>query len=417
MVSPDKQRNGAPRTRNVSRRTRITRRIAHRKTTLKQRIFYQLNSTEPMKPLLRTLLALTLIMLRPITGYAETTRADLIGLPGSVPFTDARLREWQPWVTEFGAKAFSEWERGLYEGTLGRHDQARQWLIKAAVKGNTPEKDALCLAYKLARGTERENPNDLFGEKKKADAAVEQLKVWYADAAEKQGRKRKLSPEEKAAFAGIDTLPDGDEGEQIAHRRLVACRNLTYAPKPDALFKAMLTAGRTLPPYALNYLGARAEEAGRLDEAGRFYGKAAGGGLAVAKTNRVRLRERQANPADDRTWGDVLAGYRQLAEAGDGVAIILLADKLERHAPADGPFDEIIRLYQAGIDTDRPGQNDDANSAFILLGLHARERLTEHFRAGRLTLADEAARKRYLSVEFLLTEAFGKPPGDNQAKP
>lgn len=350
-----------------------------------------------------------------MNANAEASRADLIGLPGNVPFTYARLREWQPWVNEFGAKAFSEWERGLYEGALGRHEQARQWLLKAAVKGNTPEKDALCLAYKLARGTAGENPDDLFGEKKKADAAVEQLKEWYADAVEKQGLKRKLSPEEKAAFAGIDSLPDGDEGDQIAHRRLILCRNLTHAPKPDALFQAMLSAGRTLPPYALNYLGARAEEAGRLDEAGRFYGRAAEGGLAVAKTNQVRLRERQTTPGNPRSLDDIQAAYRQRAEAGDGTAMILLADLLERRNPA-GPYEDSIQLYQAGIDTDQPGSTDgNENTAFVLLALHAQERLTAHYQTGRFKLTDDGERKKYLSMGFLLTEAFGQRPGEDQS--
>ena len=33
-----------------------------------------------------------------MNANAEANRADLIGLPGNVPFTNARIQEWQPWV-------------------------------------------------------------------------------------------------------------------------------------------------------------------------------------------------------------------------------------------------------------------------------------------------------------------------------
>ena len=268
-----------------------------------------------MKSVIRYLLVLAACVLTLPGAHAETTRADLIKQPSAVPFTEARVREWQPLVAEFGAKVFSEWEHGLYEGAIGNHDQARQWLLKAAAKGNTPEKQALCLAYKLARGTAEGNRDDLYVEMQKSEAAKQQVIDWYRSASAKLAKKKKLTPEEKAAFAGIESLPDDDEeSNKVSHQRLVLCRNLTGSPSPDKLFQTALASGRKLPAYALNYLGAKAEGDNRMDEATRFYAQAAAAGFAPARTNQIRLQERIAAPAPgDRAWEPLLIGYRQQA--------------------------------------------------------------------------------------------------------
>lgn len=364
----------------------------------------------------KRVLHLPLFALAMLAGFtsaqAETIRADLLKLPGAVPFTDSRIKEWQPLVAEFGGRVFSEWERGLYEGAVGNHEQARKWLLKAADKGAAPEEQTLCLAYKLARGTAKENPNDLFGEKKKSDVAVDQVQTWYESAVAKQPKKQKLTPEEKAAFAGIDSLPDGETGNKLAHQRIVICRNLTNAPSPDKLFRAALEANRPLPPYALNYLGAGAEEAGRLEEASKWYAKAAEAGFPIARTNQVRLLERMATLAPgDRAWEKLLIGYRQRAEADDGSAMILLADIMECGISGPINLDIAILLYKAGLDAGWSGGTaEEINSgmAYVFLCLHAQERLTEHYQTGRFKLASDDERKKYLSMQFLLKEAIGK---------
>lgn len=346
------------------------------------------------------------------TAQAETTRADLLKMPGALPFTAARIKEWQPLVAKFGDKVFSDWERGLYEGAVGKPEQSRQWLLKAAAKGTAPDNQALCLAYKLARGSVKENPDDLFGEKKKADAAMAQVQTWYESAVAKQENKRGLTPEEKAAFTGVDSLPDGDEGEKLARRRIVICRNLTDAPSPNQLFRAALNAKQALPPYALNYLGAAAEEANRFDEAANWYAKASEAGFPIARSNQIRLRERMTSPAPgDRAWESLLVGYRQQAEAGDGSATILLADSMERGISGPTNQDVAILLYKAGLDAARPSSEaNDFNDgmAYVFLALYAQERLTEHYQAGRFTLDSDDERKKYLSMQFLLKDAFGQ---------
>lgn len=346
------------------------------------------------------------------TAQAETTRADLLKMPGSLPFTAARIKEWQPLVAKFGDTVFSDWERGLYEGAIGKPEHARKWLLKAADKGTAPENQALCLAYKLARGSVKENPDDLFGEKKKADTAMAQVQAWYESAAAKQEEKRSLTPEEKAAFTGVDSLPDGDEGEKLARRRIVICRNLTDAPSPEQLFRAALTARQALPPYALNHLGAAAELAKRFDEAATWYAKASEAGFPIARTNQIRLRERMISPAaGDRAWESLLVGYRQQAEAGDGSATILLADIMERGISGPTNQDVAILLYKAGLDVARPSSEaNDFNDgmAYVFLGLYAQERLTEHYQAGRFTLGSDDERKKYLSMQFLLKDAIGQ---------
>lgn len=348
------------------------------------------------------LVAATLLLSLP-PAIAETSRADLLQFISGTPINPARAREWQPLVNEFGGKAFSEWERGLYEGALGHHDLARQWLLKAAIKGNTPEKDALCLAYKLARGTFEVDSNDPLGEKKKSDAAEQQLMAWYQRAATKQAKKQKLLPEEKAAFIAIEALPDGDEGDKIAYKRLVTCRNLTDTPNPEKLFRAALAAGKTLPGYAINFLGIQAEGSGNLAEAARMYAKATEAGFAPARTNQIRLQERITNPAPgDKAWEPILIGYRQQAEHGDGSAMIYQADLMERGSSGPTNTDIAILLYKRGIDA---GQTNNAFSdgmGYVFLAMYAQERLTEHYKAGRLKLDSKQEREKYLSMVFNL---------------
>lgn len=356
---------------------------------------------------------MSLFLLASASAQSDTGRTDLIKLADSVVMTDARISQWQATVDQFGPDVMSEWERGLYDGAIGNHARARQWLLQAAVKGNTPPNDALCLAYKLAHGTQRENRDDLFGEKKKSDLAVAQVQTWYQDAVAKLSSKQPLSAEETAAFAGVEGLPDGEEGSKLAHQRIVICRNLSNAPSLDKLLRAAHAAGKPLPPYALNYLGAGSEEAQRFDDAAAWYARAAQAGLLIAGTNQIRLRERVAAPgANDPLWTDLLAGYHAQAKLGDGNAMLLLADAIERGLGGPADIDTAIRLYQAGIDADLPGNADDReinqSMAYVFHGMHAQERLTEHYQAGRFKLSNDDQRKKYLSMQFLLKEAFGK---------
>ena len=369
--------------------------------------------------LIRTLSLFTLVMLTSaISAHAETTRADLLKLPGAVPFTEARVREWQPLVAEFGGVAFSEWERGLYEGAVGNHEPAKKWLLRAAEKGSAPESQSLCLAYKLARGTQRENNDDLLGEKKKSDAAVEQVQSWYESAAAKLAKKKKLSLEEKAAFSAIDALPDGDEGNQLARRRIVICRNLTTTPSPDKLFRAAAAKGRSLPPYALNYLGIGDEQAERFDQAADWYFRAADAGFIPARTNLIRLHERVTSPAvGDSHWESLLVDYARAANEGDASAMILLADAMERGLSGVASVAAAIELYKKALDfgTSKPEINE--GMGYVFLAMYAQERLTEHYQAGRFKLANDDKRKKYLSMGFLLNEAFGKKAGGVDEKP
>jgi len=349
---------------------------------------------------------------------AETTRADLLKIPGAMPFTKAVIRQWQPLVAQFGGKVFSGWERGLYEGAIGNSEQSRQWLLKAANQGGTPENQAICLAYKLARGSVSENPDDPLGERKRADITMAQVQSWYESGIAKKDKKRGLSPEEKAAFVAIDALPDGPEGEQLARRRIVICRNLTDAPSPDRLFRAAFDAKQVLPPYALNYLGGVAEEGDRFEEAAKWYGMAVEAGFPIARTNQIRLRERMTSPPPgDRAWESLLVAYRQQAEAGDGSAMIFLADIMERGISGPSNLDVAIQLYKAGLDADRPGDavhERNGGMGYVLLALYAQERLSEHYQAGRFKPEGDIERKKYLSMSLLLKDAFG---GEKQTKP
>ena len=352
-----------------------------------------------------SMLALTLMA--GAAANAEITRADLIKTPLGVVFNKARISEWQPLVTEFGAKVMSEWERGLYEGAIGNHDQARQWLLKAATKGNTPTSDTLCLAYKLARGTDPGNRDDLYGEMMKYEAAKNQIIDWYRSAAAKRAKKQKLSPEEKAAFAGIESLPDdGAESNKVSYLRLVMCRNLTGWLSPEKLFRTAIAAGRHVPTYALNYLGTNAEEEGRLDEAAKLYAKAAATGFGPARTNQIRLQERMTAPAPgDRAWEPLLVGYRQQAELGDGSAMIYQADLMERGSSGPVNVDIATMLYMRGIDAESQKVKDfNDGMSYVFLVMYAQDRLTEHYQAGRLKLDSEEDRKKYLSMGFNLKE-------------
>lgn len=359
--------------------------------------------------IIAALLALTLLLAGISSARAETTRTDLLKMPGAVPFTDERIRAWQPLVDKYGDRVFSAWERGLFEGAVGNHEQARTWLLKAANKDAAPAAQSLCLAYKLARGTQPEDRDDLFGEKKKSDAAVKQVQSWYESALAKRDKKKKLTPEETAAFAGVDSLPDGEEGSQLAHRRIVACRNLTNAPEPEKLFRTAIAAGEILPPYALNYLGIAAEQAEQYTEAHDWYFRAAENGYTIAHTNLIRLHERlNSPPIGDPHWKSLLADYARQAEAGNSSAMVLLADAFERGLGGATSVSAAIELYKKALDfgTSKPEINE--GMGYVFLAMYAQERLTEHYQAGRLKLESNDERKKYLSMKFLLKEAFGK---------
>lgn len=343
------------------------------------------------------------------TAQAEITRADLLKLPNAAPFTEARVRAWQPLVTKFGGKVFSEWERGLYEGEIGNHEQARKWLLKAADKGTTPQAQSWCLAYKLARGTGRENPDGLFRERKKSDVAIEQVRSWYASSVAKQEKKQKLTSEEKAAFAGVGSLSDDEKNTQPAQNRITTCRNLTGAPSPEKLFRTVFAAGAILPPYALNYLGTIAEQAGLFDEAVEWYDRATEADLVISETNKYRVMERLTSPGPSYgSWLRVFTGYRQGAYGGDGCAVILMGDVFERGLADAVEVDAAIKFYKWGIDLgeEEPGINE--GMGYVFLAMYAQERLTEHYQAGRLKLETDDERKKYLSAGFLLKEAFRK---------
>ena len=360
---------------------------------------------------LRHFLIASTLLLGFASAQAETARASLLEMPGGVPLVAERVRGWAPLVAEFGGKAFSAWEQGLYAAALGQHPQARQWLLKAARQGNTPEKQRLCLAYKLARGTEPQNNDDPIGEGRKARAAEQQIIDWARSAYGKLAHKQKLSPEEQAAWAGIESLPDDDEESlQVSRRRLVVCRNLTDAPEPSKLFRTVLAAGRPLPGYALNHLASQTETEGKFDEAKRLYAQALAAGFAPAAGNLVRLEERTLSPQPaDRAWERIIAGYRQQAELGDGRAMIYLADLMERGSSGTTDVDAAILLYQQGLDAGNNKLDFNESMSYVLLALHAQERLTDYYRQGRLKLDSVEERRRYLSMAFNLEEAFERP--------
>lgn len=199
--------------------------------------------------------------------------------------------------------------------------------------------------------------------------------------------------------------------EQLARRRIVICRNLTDAPSPYKLFRAAFDAKQVLPPYALNYLGGVAEEGDRFEEAAKWYEMAVKAGFPIARTNQLRLRERMTSPPPgDRVWESLLVGYRQQAEAGDGSAMIFLADIMERGICGPSNLDAAIQLYKAGIDADRPGDavnERNGGMGYVFLALYAQERLSEHYQAGRFKLDGDVERKKYLSMSLLLKDAFG----------
>ena len=231
-------------------------------------------------------------------------------------------------------------------------------------------------------------------------------------------KKKKLSSDEKAAFSAIDALPDGDEGNQLARRRIVICRNLTTFPSPDKLFRAAAVKGRSLPPYALNYLGIGDEQAERFDQAADWYFRAAEAGFIPARTNLVRLHERVTSPVvGDPHWESLLVDYARAANEGDASAMILLADAMERGLSGVSSVAAAIELYKKALDfgTSKPEINE--GRGYVFLAMYAQERLTEHYQAGRFKLASDDERKKYLSMGFLLNEAFGKKAGSVDEKP
>lgn len=370
---------------------------------------------------LRQCLIASALLIGFATAQADTTRASLLEMPGGVPFTAERVRGWVPLVAEFGPKVFNAWEQGLYAAAIGQHAQARQWLLKAARQGNTPEKQRLCLAYKLARGTESQNNDDPIGEAAKARAAEQQIMDWAGVAYAKQARKQKLSAEEQAAWAGVESLPDDDEeSRKVSRQRLIVCRNLTSAPDPKKLFDAALKVGRPLPGYALNYLAAQTETEGRFADALRLYSQALSAGFAPAGLNLVRLEERTRSPQPaDRAWERIIVGYRQHAELGDGRAMIYLADLMERGSSGPTNTDIAILLYQQGLDAGNNKLELNEGMSYVLLALHAQERLTEYYRQGRLKLDSAEERRRYLSMALNLEEVFTQKPASpsQEAKP
>lgn len=341
----------------------------------------------------------------------KTPRADLLKLSvAAIPLTEKLAREWQPLVDAYGAKVLSDWERGLYEAAVGRHDMARRWLLKAAAKGDIPEKNALCLAYKLARGTEPEDRDDLVANLRAREAAEQKLLDWVRSAVAKRDKKQTLSTEEKAALAAFSSLPDDEAGERLAHQRLVICRTLTDIPAPEKLFRAALAAGRPLPAYAFNYLGTLAESHDNRTEANRYYAQAEQAGFAPARTNQLRLRERHAAaPVDDLAWAEWARDYRAQADKGDGIAAILLADLLERGHGQERPDPEAaIRLYRQGLDAGADSRVFNQGMGYVFLALHAQERLTSYFQEHWLKLGSEAEKKKYLSMGYHLDAAREK---------
>ena len=76
-----------------------------------------------------------------------------------------------------------------------------------------------------------------------------------------------------------------------------------------------------------------------------------------------------------------------------------------------------IELYKKALDfgTSKPEINE--GMGYVFLAMYAQERLTEHYQAGRFKLASDDERKKYLSMGFLLNEAFGKKAGGVDEKP
>lgn len=345
--------------------------------------------------------------LAPVSAQGATSRAELVTLPANAPLTPERLRGWQPLVAAFGAQAFSSWDQGLYAAALGREDEAARWWRQAALQGDTPPADAMCLAYRIARidGPEVDSgPAVLL----QSQAIRLKLVTWARQAVDKQRQRQPLDAQEAAALAAQASLPEPDLASPEAQRRLVLCRHVSSFPPFAKLFRLALTAGHALPPDALNQLGVETESAAELPQAQAFYDQAAAG-FAPARLNQLRLRERIGLSSAKGVDPSVLqAGYRRLAQAGDGSAMIYLADLIER---GHGDEQEAIALYRRGIDAGVPPVADpDQGFGYLMLTLYAQERLTAWVRSGRLQLTRPDERKRYLSVDFLLEEAFTAHP-------
>lgn len=77
-----------------------------------------------------------------------------------------------------------------------------------------------------------------------------------------------------------------------------------------------------------------------------------------------------------------------------------------------------ILFYKAGFYADKPGREAkeiNLGMAYVFLALDAQERLIELFQARRVKLTSDDERTKYLSMQFLLQEAFGKRKTGGQA--
>ncbi|WP_155846558.1 hypothetical protein [Aquaspirillum serpens] len=171
------------------------------------------------------------------TAYAAPSRAELLEIPVVSSFTPEQKKAWQPWVDRFGARAWSPWQQGLYQHAMGQPEKARVWWLKAAAKGDTPSQDALCLAFKLADADlALTQSKTTLTDRQKAEKIHEIVQQWILSAAEKIDRKRALTPEEKAAWAALKTLPEDEQQQATAiHQKEVICRNLTRCATSPAV--------------------------------------------------------------------------------------------------------------------------------------------------------------------------------------
>lgn len=338
------------------------------------------------------------------TAYAAPSRTELLEIPVVSSFTPEQKKAWQPWVDRFGARAWSPWQQGLYQHAIGQPEKARAWWLKAAAKGDTPSQDALCLAFKLADADlALTQSKTTFTDRQKAEKIHELVQQWILSAAEKIDRKRALTPEEKAAWAALKTLPEDEQQQATAiHQKEVICRNLTNSPDPIPLFKAAISAGQTLSGDMFNALGVAEEKAQKWQQALSFYEQGRAAQNLAAGTNWARLFERQQRPAvGAKDWEKILVTYRQQAENGDGSAMVYLADLMERGSTGVQNLDIALLLYQRGIDAlNQP--NADGGMAAVMLILYAQERLTEHHKAGRIRFSGEQ-RQQYLTLKEALS--------------
>ena len=353
---------------------------------------------------------LLLLLVNPATVHATPSRAELLEIPVVNPFTLEQKKTWQPWVNTLGTKVWSSWQQGLYQHAIGQPEKARTWWLKAAVKGDTPSQDALCLAFKLADAKlATTSSNITLTTHQKAEQIHDIIQQWILSAAEKIDRKRALSPEEKAAWAALKTLPE-DEQEQatMIHQKEVVCRNLTNSPDPTPLFRAALSADKPLSGDMFNALGVAAEHAQQWQQALFFYEKGRAAQNLAAGTNWVRLFERQQRlEVGAKDWEKVLVSYRQQAEKGDGSAMVYLGDLMERGSTGVQNVDLALSLYQRGIDAlNQP--NADGGMAAVMLILYAQERITEHYKMGRIAFSNSQERKKYLTLKEALSEPQAK---------